>query len=121
MISRILALLLALMGSAGAVTQTFDITVTVGGTTTVYLSAVNTLNRVAGSTIPSGGSAVLTWDSSNAASCTGTGFSTAGAVSGSNSVSPTTSTTYTVTCGSASAPITVTVSGTLRNPAADGT
>jgi hypothetical protein len=88
---------------------------------TAYLSAVNTLNSLAGATIPNGGSAMLTWDSSSAASCAGTGFSTGGAVSGSVTVSPTTTTAYSVTCGGASAAATVSVSGTLRNPAGDGT
>ena len=90
-------------------------------TATVYLSAVNTLNNLAATTIPNGGSAILTWDSHNAASCAGTGFSTGTAVSGTASVAPTTSTTYSVNCGGASTAVTVTVSGTLRQPATDGT
>jgi hypothetical protein len=43
-------------------------------------------------------SAILTWSSYNADSCTGTGFSTDGATSGSVSVSPTQTTTYTLAC-----------------------
>ena len=45
-----------------------------------------------------GGSSTLTWDSTNATTCVGTGFSTANAVSGTASVTPTTTTTYRVTC-----------------------
>jgi hypothetical protein len=73
-------------------------------------------------TIPNGGSssplpALLTWTSTNATSCAGTGFSTGGAASGSVSVSPTTTTSYSVTCGGAPASATVTVAGTLINAA----
>ena len=60
-------------------------------------------------TVSSGSSSVLTWSSVNAASCTGTNFSTGGATSGSVSVSPSTTTTYTVTCGTASSQATVVV------------
>ncbi len=66
--------------------------------------------------ITSGQSSTLTWSSTNATSCTGTGF-TASGTSGSVSVSPTTNTTYSLTCtgagGTSSAQsATVTVSGT---------
>ena len=47
--------------------------------------------------IASGASSTLSWSSTSATSCSGTGFSPAG-VSGSVSVSPTASTTYTITC-----------------------
>ena len=47
--------------------------------------------------IASGASSTLSWSSTNATSCSGTGFSPAG-VSGSVSVSPTVSTTYSITC-----------------------
>jgi hypothetical protein len=77
--------------------------------------------------IPNGGSssplpALLTWTSTSATSCTGTGFSTGGAISGSASVSPTTTTNYSVTCsgtGGTSSPgsAAVTVSGNLINAA----
>jgi Concanavalin A-like lectin/glucanases superfamily/Phosphoesterase family/Pectate lyase superfamily protein len=63
--------------------------------------------------ITSGQSSTLTWSSTNATSCTGTGFSTGNAVSGSVSVSPTATTHYSVSCtgsgGTASASATVTV------------
>ena len=44
-----------------------------------------------------GASSTLTWTSTNATSCSGTGFSPSGA-SGSSLVSPTVSTTYSITC-----------------------
>ncbi len=49
-------------------------------------------------TIYRGDSSVLTWDSTGATSCTGSGFSTGGQTSGTVSVSPTQTTTYVVTC-----------------------
>jgi hypothetical protein len=72
------------------------------------------------STIQSGDSSSLVLSSSNATSCTGSGFSTGGAVSGSFSVSPSATTSYSVSCsgagGSASASATVTVSATPPPP-----
>ena len=71
--------------------------------------------------ITTGQSSVLTWSSSNAASCTGTNFSTgAGSpTSGTQSVSPTVTTVYTVTCtgagGTASDSKTVTYTCTAQN------
>ncbi len=47
--------------------------------------------------IASGGSSTLSWSSTNATSCTGTGFSPS-AASGSSAISPTATTTYTTTC-----------------------
>jgi hypothetical protein len=66
--------------------------------------------------ITSGGSSTLTWSSTNATSCTGTGF-TAGGTSGSATVSPTASQSYSITCtgtGGTAAPssATITVSAT---------
>lgn len=62
--------------------------------------------------IGSGGSSTLTWDSANATSCSGSGFSASG-TSGSAVVAPTATTTYGVTCsgsgGSATANATVSV------------
>ncbi len=62
--------------------------------------------------ITSGSSSTLSWSSTNAASCTGTGF-TASGISGSVSVTPSTTTPYSVTCmgtsGSAIANATVNV------------
>ena len=67
--------------------------------------------------ITSGQSSTLSWGSTNATSCTGTGF-TASGTSGSVTVSPTTNTTYSVTCTGASgtspaARVTVTVTSNL--------
>lgn len=55
--------------------------------------------------VVAGSPTTLTWSSTNATSCTGSGFSTGGATSGSVSVSPTVTKTYTVTC-SATTPYT---------------
>jgi len=66
-------------------------------------------------TITSGTASTLSWNSANAASCTGS-FTTSSATSGTASVSPTTTTTYSITCsgsgGSASAAMTVSVNAT---------
>ncbi len=65
--------------------------------------------------INSGQSSTLSWTSSDATSCVGTGFSTNGLVSGSVSVTPTTTQTYSISCAGAggiatdSTTITVTV------------
>lgn len=60
-----------------------------------------------------GQSALVTWASTNATSCTGTNFSTGGATSGTVTVSPVATTIYTVACtgagGTASASATTTV------------
>lgn len=76
--------------SAG--TKTITLTVTDNGLPpTVALSASPT-------SITNGNSSTLTWSSSNATSCTGTGFTTGGAVSGSVTVSPSTTTNYGLSC-----------------------
>jgi hypothetical protein len=68
--------------------------------------------------ITSGQSSTLTWGSTNATSCTGAGFSTGNAVSGSTAVAPATTTAYSVSCtgpggtASASAAVTVTLAPT---------
>jgi uncharacterized cupredoxin-like copper-binding protein len=49
-------------------------------------------------TITAGKSATLTWSTTDATSCTGTGFATSGAVSGTKTVTPTQTTTYTLAC-----------------------
>ena len=68
---------------------------------------------VSSSTITSGQYSTLTWSSSNATSCTGTGF-TASDASGSVAVSPRANATYSISCsgagGSASDTVNVTVS-----------
>jgi len=67
------------------------------------------------STVAPGGSQTLTWGSTNANTCTGNGFSTGGAVSGSVSVTPAGNTNYSVSCtgdgGIADAYATVNVAG----------
>ncbi len=94
-----------------------------GGTATAYLSAVNletpSLNSGLNTTIPNGGTATLTWDSTGAASCTSSDFTVTGGSAGIGSVtvSPTAAKTYTVNCGGAPASATVTVLGTRRNAA----
>ena len=66
-----------------------------------YLAKVNptpTVTLTASPTsITSGGSSTLTWSSTNATSCTSTGF-TAEATSGTATVSPTVTQTYSITC-----------------------
>ncbi len=65
-----------------------------GGSSTASLSA-------SPDEILVGESSTLTWSSTSASSCTGTGFSTGGATSGSVTVAPTEDATYQVECGSA--------------------
>jgi len=50
------------------------------------------------SSVSSGGAVTITWSSGNTNSCTGTGFSTAGATSGTVTVNPTVNTTYSIAC-----------------------
>jgi hypothetical protein len=70
--------------------------------------------------ITSGQPSTLTWSSANAGSCTGTGFSTGNAISGSVTVTPSTTTTYSVSCAgsggtlNASATVTVVASPGIR-------
>ena len=65
------------------------------------------------STINQGSSSMLTWNSYNVDQCTGVGFDTGGAVTGSVNVTPSATTNYTLNCtggaGPASASATVTV------------
>jgi hypothetical protein len=72
--------------------------------------------------ITAGTTVTLTWSSANATACTGTGFSTNNAVSGTSQVTPTVTATYKVTCtgtgGSASDSKSITVTpGSTTNPA----
>jgi hypothetical protein len=60
-------------------------------------SAPTAALTVVPASISTGASATLTWSSTNATSCTGTGF-TASGTSGSLSVSPTATTTYSIVC-----------------------
>lgn len=82
--------------------------------TGIYVPSAPTAQLNANPTsIVSGDSSSLTWSSTNATSCTGTGFSTGNATSGTVSVSPTSTTNYSVSCtgagGTATAGATVTV------------
>lgn len=61
-------------------------------------AAVNTNISVSPSTVVSGSGVSVSWSSSGAASCTGSGFSTGGATSGSVIVYPSSSRSYSVTC-----------------------
>ncbi|MDE2079091.1 MAG: PKD domain-containing protein [Patescibacteria group bacterium] len=87
-------------------TKSASVTVTGGGSTTVNCSPSVTvsppptalLSPQSATIIAGQGSVQLNWTSSNASSCTGTGFSTGGATSGTATVSPSTTTTYTLTC-----------------------
>lgn len=96
-------------GSCTTVTGTDSVTVTAAPAPTPTLNASAT-------TIAYGGSTTLTWTSSNATSCTGTGFSTGGATNNSTGVvvTPTANTTYSISCtglggtGTANRAITVT-------------
>ena len=82
---------------------------------TYTVSAVTANLTASPSSVENGSSSLLTWSSTSATSCTGTGFSTGGATSGSVSVSPTTNTTYSVMCsGATSASQSATVTVTNR-------
>ena len=77
-------------GSGGTVSKTATVTVNNPGPS-ASLSA-------SPASITQGDTSTLTWSSQNATSCSGSGFSTGGATSGTRSVSPNNTTTYTVTC-----------------------
>ncbi len=79
------------VGAGGATSSAATASVAVGGGVTAFLTADF-------DAIPLGGSSLLSWSSSNATSCTGTGFTTGGAVAGSVPVSPTSTTVYAVDC-----------------------
>ena len=101
-------------GSGGSVSQ--DVTVTVNAAAPVIdsFSANPT-------TIDAGGSSTLSWNTTNATSCTINGSSVA--VDGSMTVSPTATTTYTLTAtgdgGSVSQDVTVTVNAVTPAPSID--
>jgi len=116
--------------SSGAKTGTLTFKDETDGTThTVPLSGTGTETTVVTPTaslsanptsIESGQSSTLTWSSTNATSCTGTGFSTGGATSGSITLIPSQTTTYSITCDGATASATVTVSGgTIPSPSTE--
>ena len=84
-----------------------QVTVPVGPAPTV-----DSFTATPGTTTTPGDPSTLDWSSSNATSCTGTNFSTAGATSGSVVVNPTVTTQYTVQCdgpGGQSSPAQVSV------------
>lgn len=74
------------------------------------------------SSIDNGSSSLLSWSSDYVTSCTGTNFSTGGAISGSLIVSPASSVTYSITCTdgfqTVSSSATVTVSAPVVAPTA---
>ena len=73
-------------------------TVNCANAATVTSAAPTASLSGAPSSIFLGGTSLLTWSSTNAGSCTGSGFSTGGATSGTKLVGPTTDTNYAVTC-----------------------
>ena len=96
-----------------SVTQTVTFTMP-GSTQSPLPQASPTISfSISSSVITPSASANLSWSASNATSCTGTGFSTAGMVSGSVTLSPTQTTTYSIVCtgpgGSTTGNTTVTV------------
>ncbi|HEY3909790.1 MAG TPA: G1 family glutamic endopeptidase [Stellaceae bacterium] len=66
--------------------------------------------------ISAGQSSTLSWSSSNAASCTGQGF-TASGISGSAPVSPSVTTSFSVTCTASGDPATAMATVTVSSPA----
>ena len=96
---------------AGAVSQSTNPSAIVVAQAATAPAPTATLSAF-GRSIPNGQSATLMWSSTNARTCSGTGFSASGP-SGSVTVSPTATTTYGVTCtgdgGSASQSVTVAV------------
>ncbi|MEK7538860.1 MAG: peptidoglycan-binding protein, partial [Patescibacteria group bacterium] len=103
-------------GSGGTTApQSTTVVVTVPATPTVTLSADTT-------SVTSGGSAILTWSSTDATSCTASGsWSGTKALSGTQTLSNLTATgTYTLTCGTATQSLTiiVTVPSAIPNPTA---
>ncbi|HRH24508.1 MAG TPA: hypothetical protein PK109_02885, partial [Candidatus Paceibacterota bacterium] len=102
---------LACTGAGGSVNKSATVTVTAPPPAPTSSFAASPTS------ITSGGSSTLSWSSTNATSCTGTGFSTGGATSGAATVSPTTTSSYSLSCSGAggtvnkSATITVTAGG----------
>lgn len=84
-----------------------------GAWTAVVASAAAAPTATISAFPTSGQSSTITWSSTNATTCTGTGFSTGNQTSGTAPVTPTVTTTYSVTCtgtaGSATNSTTVTV------------
>ncbi len=97
-----------------SVTTTYSVNcggATASATVTVTPPAPTASLSANPASIVSGGQSVLTWSSTNASSCAGTGFATGNAISGTANVTPTVTTTYSVNCGGAVATASVTVTG----------
>ena len=90
---------------------------------TITPSSISASLSAAPEQVIAGGSSTLSWTSTNATSCSGTGFATGGATNGSVVVSPTVRTTYTLSCqnqfGSASNQAEVLVSNIECSDGAD--
>lgn len=92
----------------GAVTSvTVNVQAVASPTATLSLSPTS---------ITAGQSATLVWNSANASSCVGNGFSTSSSTSGSVLVSPTSSTSYSINCGGAIANAQLNVSPVVTSP-----
>lgn len=102
-------------GTGGSATKSVTVTVTTSGGTTPAPTAAITSSKTS---VTAGSAVTLTWASTNATNCTGTGFSTVGAPGGSVSVTPSADTTYAISCSGAggtvnkSVTVTVTSAGT---------
>lgn len=122
------AALLALGGNQSTWTITYTLHTGTGvqaysrGYTLTYTPPTQTTASLSASpsSITSGNYSLLTWSSTNATSCTGTGFNTGGATSGSVSVAPGSTTSYSVSCtgagGTATKSATVTVAAATAPP-----
>lgn len=84
-----------------------------GSSVTVTNAPTLTCTNPVSCVISTGGSETLHWDGGGASSCTGNGFNTGGATSGTVQVTPSSTTSYSVTCdGTSAPPVTVTVTST---------
>ncbi len=99
-------------GYGGSKSDTLVVKQPVGPAPTVSLTATP-------SSIIAPNFSTLAWSSTNATSCTGSGFNTANAISGSVSVAPSSTTSYSVTCtgsgGNGFASVSVVVTGATDN------
>jgi|GEM_PF-6671185 len=95
-------------------------TVNCANTSTVSVAVPTATLKAEPSSIILGGTSLLTWGSTNATSCTGSGFSTGGATSGTKLVGPSTDTNYAVTCTNANTSATASkaIMVTVRQPSA---
>jgi hypothetical protein len=108
----------------GTATRALSLTLTDTGSTTVTVTAaapppplpVTASLSANPSSIIRPGSSTLRWESTNATSCAGSGFSTGNSTSGSAIVTPTSSRNYTVTCYGPGGPAFDTVSVNVSEP-----